>query len=513
MAPSIFKRLPLWGCSYPAILADVVFFLYKSGESMLDASTRPYIVKVVCHKNFQANDSLCKNLDMFPEVEDKVQAEAGTYLIYYRILVNFPAIFLGLFCGAWSDKYGRKIPMILPSLGSVFSVLFYMMSLSSIDNAIVFVLLGAFIQGSFGKSSLITMAVNSYASDITDKDDRTRKLGKLLAMNFFGLFVGALLSGLFQDLSDLPASFCTIIFIHASVVLISIIAIPETVQLLPERDDGLDIRANRTRCCSMFSNMKESVCVITKNRLHNSRKVILVLFLIALMNQTCKVGETDITLLFVTRSPLNWPKSWYGYLMSIDYAVMGICLIVVLPILSNVLRLPDAAIVIIGLVCKIIRLFWAGFIQESWMVYVSVVIGSFAGMITSSIRSVISKAVDENEQGKVFSLLACAETASKLLGTLIFVSMYGATAYFFPGFTFIIEAILYIVMTVIVLLIYRDMKKVGTLDLLLAFTDHPLYGQDKIGLVGIAPLEVVDELEEDIFVPQPIPSPYAVTSL
>lgn len=491
-------------CSIPVMMAELIFFVYKTGESMLDATTRPYIIRTVCHTRFPANDSLCRNLNSFPELEDEIQSEAGNYLIYYRMLVNFPAIFLGLFCGAWSDKYGRKIPMMLPSLGSVFSVLMYMLSLASADHAIVFILIGALIQGAFGKSSVITMAVNSYASDITDKDDRTRKLGKLLAMNFFGLFAGALLAGIFQDTSDLPATFCTVVFLHAVVVLITVICMPETVPFQVERPEAdLSKKRKRTFICD---NIKESLSVLGKKRVNNGRKMILILFLISLMNQTCKVGETDITLLFVTHSPLSWPKSWYGYLLSVDYAVMGVCLIVVLPILSNVLKLSDGAIVMLGLLCKVIRLFWAGFIEESWMVYVSVIIGSFAGMITSSIRSLMSKSVEENEMGKVFSLLASAETASKLLGTLIFVSLYGATAYFFPGFAYIVEAILYMIMLVTIALIYKDLKKAGTYDLISAFTDHQFYGDEKQVLISGKQLEVVDELEEDPSVPTPLPA-------
>lgn len=472
---------------------------------MLDASIRPYIIRVVCHTRFPTNDSICSNLDSFPDLEDEIQSEAGNYLIYYRILVNFPAIFLGLFCGAWSDKYGRKIPMMLPSLGSVLSVLFYMMSLASVDNSISFILTGALVQGAFGKSSVITMAVNSYASDITDKDDRTRKLGKLLAMNFFGLFAGALLAGLFQDMSDMPATLCTVIIIHAVVVLITIICMPESIPLQVERSDS-EITKGRIGNMCICENMKESLSVLGKKRVNQGRKIILILFLVSLMNQTCKVGETDITLLFVTHSPLSWPKSWYGYLLSLDYAVMGVCLIVVLPILSNMLNFPDAAIVIVGLLCKIIRLFWAGFIEESWMVYVSVIIGSFAGMITSSIRSLMSKSVEENEMGKMFSLLASAETASKLLGTVIFVSLFGATAYFFPGFAYIVEAILYIVMLMIMVLLYRDLKKVGTYDLISAFIEPPLYREEKQRLVSGRQLEIVDELEEDPTFPTPLPA-------
>ncbi|KAK3589139.1 hypothetical protein CHS0354_017106 [Potamilus streckersoni] len=496
-------------CSLSMVLAEIVFLLYKTGESMLDATTRPYIIRIVCHGRYPDNDSICRNLDQYPNLEDDIQGEAGMYLVYYRILVNLPAIFLGLFCGAWSDKYGRKIPMMLPSLGSVLAVLLYMLSISKQDWAIGLILVGAALQGVFGKSSVITMAVNSYASDISDKDDRTQKLGKLLAMNFFGLTVGSLLSGLFQDMSDLPTTFCVVVVVHGASVLITVIFMKETIPLPVKRDDGDEKKDWKS--IGIVGNIKDSLTVLSKHRLNNGRSLILFLFLTSLINQTCKVGEMDITLLFVSRTPLSWPKSWYGYLLSVDYAVMGSCLFFILPILSNILKLPDIIIIIIGITCKIVRLTWAGFCTETWMVYLSVVIGSFAGLITSSVRSLMSKVVEEDEHGKTFSLLASAETASKLLGTLIFVSLYGATAYFFPGFAYIFEALLYVILLGMMVWMYKELRQVGTYNLIKAITDQKMYGSDASTNSSEwnqkeRRLQVVDELEEEPKFPQPLPA-------
>ena len=493
-------------CSIPVLLVEIIFFLYKTGESMLDATTRPYIVKVVCHTKFGGNDSVCGELNNYPEIEDDIQTEAGLYLMYYRIIVNLPAIFLGLFCGAWSDKYGRKVPMILPSLGSVFSVLLYMCSLASEDWTIGWIMVGAFVQGIFGKSSVITMAVNSYASDITDRQDRTQKLGKLLAMNFFGLFAGALLSGIFQDMSDLPATLCMVVFIHGAAIMITVVFMTETVPLPSDRPEAFEGKGP-----FMLGNVKDSLSVLIKRRANKGRALILILFLASIVNQTCKVGETDITLLFVTRSPLSWPKSWYGYLLSVDYAVMGVCLFILLPILSNILKFPDVAIIIIGILCKITRLIWAGFCSETWMVYTSVVIGSFAGLLMSSVRSLMSKTVEEDELGKTFSLLASGETASKLLGAVIFVSIYSTTAYFFPGFAYMVEAFLYLLMLLIIGCLYADFKTIGQYDMSEAFTGRKMLGThvyrrgEPVATRKI-PLRVVDEIEEEPLVPQPVPA-------
>ena len=209
-------------CSPSFLVVDLVFFLYKTGESMLDATIRPYIVRTVCREQFPSNQSICINIGSYPVLEDYVQSVSASYLIYYRILVNVPAVVLGLLCGTYSDKYGRKIPIMLPSLGSVFAVLMYMISMQFVDIRMTLILCGAGLQGIFGKSSVITMAVNSIITDMSDREERTQRLGKLLAMNFFGLFAGSLLSGLCQDLLDLNTTLVFVVVFHAGTVLLTI---------------------------------------------------------------------------------------------------------------------------------------------------------------------------------------------------------------------------------------------------------------------------------------------------
>ncbi|XP_069134462.1 lysosomal proton-coupled steroid conjugate and bile acid symporter SLC46A3-like [Argopecten irradians] len=493
-------------CTYDMVVVELIFFLYKTGESMLDATIRPYIVKAVCQETFPFNASVCFDLDKYPEHEDHVQGIAGSYLMYYRLLVNLPAVFLGLFCGAYSDRYGRKLPMLLPSIGSVLGVLLYIPSLMLEEFRIPLILMGASLQGIFGKSSVITMAVNSYVSDITEMEERTKKLGKLLGMNFFGLFAGSLLSGLLQDTTDMLTTFCCIVMVHAAVVLITVIAMNDSITFPSKKVENKGLKGE---CCDVFkpSNIKDSVMVIFKQRPRNTRVIILILFFTSVLNQTCKVGEMDITVLFVARSPLNWPKSWYGYLLSVDYAVMGSSLFLILPVLTAFFKVSDVALLLIGITCKIIRLIWAGFCRETWMVYVSVVIGAFAGMITSSLRSLLSKSVDEDEAGKIFSLLACGETASKLLGVVIFVNIYSATAAIFPGFAYGLEAFIYLCMFVMICFMYKDIRSAGTVNLLQAFSETPMYGSTTGGYdTKDGRLPIVDELEEQSSFPPPLPA-------
>lgn len=104
--------------------------------------------------------------------------------MYYRILLNVPAIVLSMFCGSYSDKYGRKPIILFPCFGSMLAVILYGTSNLVSAYRIPLIIGGAAMQGICGKSSMITMAINSLVFDLSDEKNRTRHFGLLLAMNF-----------------------------------------------------------------------------------------------------------------------------------------------------------------------------------------------------------------------------------------------------------------------------------------------------------------------------------------
>ncbi|XP_067649602.1 lysosomal proton-coupled steroid conjugate and bile acid symporter SLC46A3-like [Haliotis asinina] len=439
--------------TFATFMAETIFFMYKTGESMLDATIGPYILQAVCRDMFRLNTTVCTEIGLFHQHEDKIQNKAASFLIYYRMLVNVPALVLGLFCGAWSDEYGRKIPMMIPCLGSMFAVILYLFSVQYPDYSIVLVLTGASVQGIFGKSSVITMAVNSYAADVTDKDQRTWKMGKVLATNFIGVFVGSLLSGTLQDTTSIQVTLCVVSFFHAASVLTTVFFIEESVK----------ITVDPHQSCTPFniSGIKDTLMVFFKKHKDNSRDIGLILFIATIINQTCNAGEKDVTVLFVQRSPLYWKESWYSYLLSLNYALMGIFLLLFLPVLSSTMKMPDVFIVMIGVGSSLLRSLWAGFCSKTWMVCVSVVIGALTGMTTSALRSLMSKHVGEDELGKMFSLVASGETVSKLIGTILFNNIYAASVFFFPGFAYLVQALIYFVLFLMLIWLHKEIQMSG----------------------------------------------------
>ena len=446
-------------CICTLFIAELIFFLYKVAVSMLEPTTRLYIYHAVC-LNIFPNKTLhtCSNLASNQQHEEEVQRISGQYIYYYKILLNGPAIFLGLFCGAWSDIVGRKLPIMLPCLGTILAVLMYMVSLQYVIPPLWMILVGTAINGAFGKSAVISMALHSYAADISDKDSRTQKLGKLLSMNFFGYFIGSLISGALLDAFTFDVIFVVVVAILSIVVLITLAFMKEPSLHELSSNDENDTVKSPIKSLFRTENIRESLKIFTKEREDRDRLHLIYFFLFIITFQTCKSGELDVLQLFVQRTPLSWPDYMYGFLLATDYACLGIAVILLLPLLVNYAHLNDVLLVLLAMIFKTIRLVTLSYSDHTWMVFFSVVIGAPSAMLMSGLKSLISKTVDEDELGKAFSLLSSGETIASMIGSITFISVYNATSAVFPGMVFGIDAVFFIILFILFMFVSYSVK-------------------------------------------------------
>ena len=161
-------------CPEGVLPAEIVFFLFKIGEALLEPSVRLYITEGVCRQTLafhNQSSAQCSRLSEYPDQEDAVQSTAANYLMYYKLIINLPALLLLLFCGAWSDRVGRKLPVILSSFGTVIAVIFFMISRVTVKWTLFLCLVfaGAAVRGLFGKSTVMTMAMHRslFSSSLT----------------------------------------------------------------------------------------------------------------------------------------------------------------------------------------------------------------------------------------------------------------------------------------------------------------------------------------------------------
>ena len=148
----------------------------------------------------------------------------------------------------------------------------------------------------------------------------------------------------------------------------------------------------------------------------------------------------------------------YAYLLATDYALLGLTVLLLLPFLIRFFKFTDCRLIMFGLSFRILRLLILSISKSTFEVFSSTIIGAPSALIISCCKASISKLVEENERGKVFALVSCAETVAILAGSIIFVSVYNSTKNFFSGSVFVFEALFFVSLLMLVYLVGKDMR-------------------------------------------------------
>ncbi|CAH8518900.1 unnamed protein product [Schistosoma turkestanicum] len=491
------------------------FFLYKLTETLLQYGTRIEIYKIIClalTNSTNIKNDICSGEDDNNIVNGiikennsvnkqsllpKIQRLSGYYLLTYRILLNLPATISCLIYGVCSNKYGRKISMLIPCLGAVIACTLFSFSLlppnnnsnnnDLIHHSVLFILIGGFIYGVCGKSSAVTMGANSYITDMTNIENRTSMLGRLLGINCLGLSIGTFFLGLFLSFSTYADSviFCAMNNLFIVLILLFLVADSKTDEITPILHDNqsLSIKSsehdsatmkNCTNSAKMSNNnnytdirfyefiqmlieqFRQSYQFLFHSNQNEKHKLLIILLCTVLFNQMTKSGEQDIILLYLRNEPTSWTSQLYGYYLACYYGCMFIHLTLILPIIERRFTPHDTTFILIGLSLKIIRLLLFSITKNKGWIFFGAIIGSAAGYITTATRSIISKLILKTEIGGSFALISIFETIANLIGGLLFTMIYNYTLNFMSSFVLLFDSVLH--MFILILFVWLRFK-------------------------------------------------------
>ena len=249
--------------------AEIIFLLYKIHEIALDPVAREYIYQMSCKATFGNGDRREQPAVNFVCHDGDSQKMAVLYTVIYRNIYYIPTIVLGLMVGSWSDRPGRKIPLVIGCIGMALGSLCFVLSTSSWIPTIIVFFLGCSIRGLFCACSLTGMIIYSYIADTTKHTERTTRMRNLLAVNFCGLFLGSILAGITLEIGD----FSTIFSVKA--VLMSVYAV-STLLLLPydKPTPSVNDSKNSQNSCTL-NHIKGTLYCLVRKRNGNGRQCVL----------------------------------------------------------------------------------------------------------------------------------------------------------------------------------------------------------------------------------------------
>ena len=171
--------------------------------------------KTFCSQNF-TRKTCGESLN---EQENAVQKSSSEWIFYNTVAYSVPSIISSLLLGSWSDKFGRKVAILLPLVGLGIESISAMVNVHFYEASPAYLLYGNILSGMFGGFSTILMALFSYIADITkDKSNRTLRIGLLESMTFVGGATGELLSGILIEKHGFMAPYIMILSLLALVI-------------------------------------------------------------------------------------------------------------------------------------------------------------------------------------------------------------------------------------------------------------------------------------------------------
>ncbi|XP_076464411.1 proton-coupled folate transporter-like [Babylonia areolata] len=441
------------------ITVEPVLFLYMFAVNVVLPTLQALAYFKVCIQRYNA--SFCQQLrnvtfqQEHSEENDYVQSTTSHWILLANVAMTIPACFtVMLFLGSFGDKVGRKFPVVLPILGAVAQ------SLASLLNAVFpyaplgFLLIGPLLSGMCGGIIAALMAVFSYITHVAPPETKTTRIGILESMIFLAGTLGVFTSGVMLD----GTSFTFVFGFSAGLQCLALVYVVVWLEdVRPPEPVVLRSMCGRWA----WESLKEVMQFVRRPRAPRVRLTILLLVLSIDLILLCTVGELDILLLFLRREPLAWSQTLFGYFKGLENLLRGLVLMVALPLLKRKLRVRDTSLVLGGLVSKVAGLVLLGLATHTWMVFCAGVVSMGQGLPSVGIRSMSSSLVKRDEQGRLFSVVAASESVVAVLAALLFNTVYPESLHFFPGFSFIMAAIISLAAFFIVLYLHRT----GTAEL------------------------------------------------
>ncbi len=319
--------------------------------------------------------------------------------------------------GTLSDRYGRRPVLLLSLLGVTLDYLLLYFAPS-----LWWLLVGRLIAGITGAS--LTVA-NAYIADVTAPQDRAKNFGLLGATFGVGFILGPALGGLLGEYG-LRVPFLAAAALSGLNLLYGFFVLPES---LPASARGKRLQRRNLNPFTPLRALTEYPLL---------RNLALTFVLLGLAGQVI-----FSTWVLYTEGVLRWTPLQNG----VALAVFGLLTAVVQGgLIGPAIRaLGERRTILLGLVLSTAEFLVLSVARSAPVLYASLVVGAGGGLANPAIQGLISRQVDETEQGRVQGAITSLNSLVGVVGPLIATAVFayfngGGAAVRVPGAAFLMGA-------------------------------------------------------------------------
>ncbi|CAM1292708.1 Uncharacterised protein r2_g181 [Pycnogonum litorale] len=357
---------------------------------------------------------------------DEIQRNSSYWLLYSNILLTVSSSIMVLYAGAWGDMFGRKIPLLIPPFGSIAANIILAVDSYYLKTAPLWlILVASTVNGLCGSEVTTIASAISYVTSVSCSEHRIFRLGMVEASIILGGTIGPSLSGLIYSAYGTS----TVFFTAAGAAMLSLLC---TIFLVKNTEvASTDVRLKNI--CNL-QHIKNALYICFRPRPRsNKRKYILLCILTIGIHFLTIAVDVSLNFLFLEDKPLFWGYETYTLWHSLTSGLRGIGLLCVLPTLRYGFGLRDTTIGIFGGISGSASLLLFGLGVNSVMIFLSSIVGFITVLEVVAARSIISKNVESDEEGKIFAVSGTLQNTILLIFGVIFNELWPITRHIHKG--------------------------------------------------------------------------------
>jgi len=418
------------------VTVEPAMFSYFLAIFLLYSVFQPTVFNRVCTTHLSSNSSSslnasqCSTIYSLNSSDAKaaikiINTETNHWIKISSICSTIPSLFVDCLMGSWSDLFGRKMPMYLPSVGGLLATIVYIVVICFEEVGVGWLCLASLLSGAFGGFTSVIANSFAFVTSISENENRTLRCSVVESMIHLSATVGPFLSK-FLKLSLSPLA----VFIASGCChLVNII-------YCANMKDPTKIQQKKKkitfRSLFSFSHFLDSFKTVIAPREGSRRALLIILLLGLFIVQNVIAGELDILYIFLANIGASHV---FDYFFGLKNFLGAVALLVILPI-AKWFGVGDYLLCLGGLISLVLGMVVLGLSQTATMVFVSGFVGVGSKLVDSILRALISQVVSIEEVGKIFGVVAVIGDLAIILGALLFNSLYTPLSYYLPGATY-----------------------------------------------------------------------------
>ncbi|EYC21612.1 hypothetical protein Y032_0019g3926 [Ancylostoma ceylanicum] len=458
-------------------------------------------------KNASAICAHLSNDDDFDNISNIVEKDIASTKIYLQIASSVPTLVMAPVIGTWSDKRGRKIPLLFTIIGFFIYVVTQLLATFTYEYISIYYwfFAGELLIGfTGGVASLFGTSLTIVTDDCRNKlkpgsSTVPMRIGVAAFVQSFGTLLGTFGTSMlavqnphsihehrfsYINAALIEVSFCALALMYA-IFMVRETHFPLNDVYLYNRLDSqqnshaspsgsADIQVEQPK--SLVTRLRENMCAIGEVLMQKRpgwTRCCLIMSLFFVMVEFLALDQSLLFLL-VKRKPFSWSDKVFSYFSLLRGLLFSLGMVICTfaknftnrkPPNRNVIKLPicltgplmltlvhwlgkDSLMIIGGIAASAASFFLIAGAHTTEEIFLTTIFAIFCGAIGPGYRSFLPRMVPKEQTARLLTVCSMIMAFCPMMSAAVFNSIFTASMEWWPGFAFFVGGVLQVLVVV-----------------------------------------------------------------